>query len=165
MIAAGLCGCQNMPGPYAPPVQRPVFEEYQPEFVNIVNMGDPDAPAHFVQDISNKAEGSWRWCGQRPTVIVRVKSAEQLKYTIDFAVPEATFHDTGPVTLSFFVNSHLLDRVRYTAPGQLHFEKAVPPDWVTPRQDTLMAAAIDKMWVSKDGVRLGFIITRIGLRP
>lgn len=169
IVAAGLCACQNMPGPYAPPVQRPIFDEYHPEFVNIVNMGDRDAPEHIVQDISNLIEGperSWRWCGQRPEVKVRVKPAGDLKFTIDFAVPETTFRDTGPVTMSFYVNQHLLDRVRYTAPGQLHFEKLVPPGWVTPGQDTVLAAAIDKTWGSKDrSERLGFILTRIGLKP
>ena len=158
-----------MPEPYAPPVQRPVFEEYHPKFLNMVNMGDPDAPTHFVQDIADQAEGSersWRWCQQRPTVKIRVKSADSLKYTIDFAVAETTFHDTGPVTMSFYVNDHLLDRVRYAAPGQLHFEKPVPPGWVTPDQDTTVAAAIDKTWASTErGARLGFILTRIGLKP
>jgi hypothetical protein len=169
VVAAGLCACQNMPEPFAPPVQRPVFEEYHSEFVNIVNMGDADAPAHFVQDISPLAEGSdlsWRWCRQRPTVKVRVKAADDLKYTIDFFVTDATFRDTGPVTISFYVNQHLLDRVQYTAPGRLHFEKPVPPGWVTPRQDTLLAASIDKTWDSKErGERLGFILVRIGLKP
>jgi hypothetical protein len=168
IVAGCVSACQNMPEPYAPPVQRPGFEEYHPEFVNMVNMGDPDAPAHFVQDIANQAEGSersWRWCQQRPTVKVRVKSADSLKYTIDFAVSDVTFHDTGPVTMSFYVNQRLLDQVRYTAPGQLHFEKLVPSGWVTPSQDTVLSAAIDKTWASKErGVRLGFILTRIGLK-
>jgi len=169
MIAAGLCACQNMPESYAPPVQRPIFEEYHPEFVNIVNMGDVDAPTRFVQDISPLAEGaehSWRWCKQRPTVKIRVKATANLKYTVDLAVPDVTFRDTGPVTISFYVNQHLLDRAQYTAAGQYHFEKAVPPDWIAPREDILLAASIDKVWVSKKGdEREGFILTRIGLKP
>jgi len=169
VIAAGLCGCQSMPDAYAPPVQRPIFEENHAEFVNIVNMGDADAPTRFVQDISPLAEGtehSWRWCKRRPTVKIRLKTIGDLKYTIDLAVPEVTFRDTGPVTISFYVNQHLLDKARYTAAGQYHFEKPVPAEWMAPREDILLAASIDKVWVSKKGdEREGFILTRIGLKP
>ena len=62
------------------------------------------------------------------------------------------------------MNDHALDSVRYTAAGEYHYEKAVPPEWVEPLKDTLLAASIDKVWVSPtDGARLGFILTRIGL--
>src|SRR5437879_3567505 len=96
--AVGLGACQNMPEPYAPPMQRQPFENFPPH--RIVNMGDPDASAHFVQDISDKLEGNWRWCQQRPTIRVRSRSNENLRYVIDFSLPEVTFRDTGPVTLS-----------------------------------------------------------------
>ena len=154
-----------MPEPYAPPVQRQPFEDYRPYRVaRIVQMSDGDATVHFVRDISDKLEGSWRWTQQRPAVRVRVRTNEHVKYTIDFTLPEVTFRDTGPVTLSFFVNDHLLDRVPYQSSGPLHFEKPVPAEWVAPDQDAILAAEIDKMWVSKeDGTRLGFILTRIGL--
>ena len=163
-IVLGMSACQNMPEPYAPPVQRQPLEDLRPRFVPVIDMAAADARKHFVQDISDKLEGSWRWCQQRPAVTVTVPSNEKLKYTIDFTVPEATFKDTGPVTLSFYVNDHLLDRVRYSKPGPLHFEKQVPAGWITPAKDNILAAEIDKMWVSKeDGSRLGFILTRIGL--
>ncbi len=154
-----------MPEPYAPPVQRQPFENFPPQrTARVINMSDPDATVYFVQDISGKLEGTWRWCQQRPTIRIRSRTNENLKYLIDFTLPEATFRDTGPVTLSFYVNDHLLDRVQYRSPGQLHFEKPVPPEWVTPDQDSTIAAEIDKMWVSKeDGARLGFILVRMGL--
>src|SRR5579871_4318816 len=160
-----LCGCRNMPESYAPPVQRQPFENFRPyKVVRIVNMADAEAPAHFVQDISPYLEANWRWGLKRPTVKVRTPTNENLVYTADFTVPPATFKDTGPVTISFFVNDHLLDQVRYASPGPLHFEKKVPADWILPRQDNTVAAEIDKMWVSKkDGSHLGFILTRIGL--
>jgi hypothetical protein len=156
-----------MPEPYAPPVQRQPFESFQAtRTAHIVNMSDPDAAAYFVQDISGALEGNWRWTQQRPTIRVRARSNENLKYVIDFTLPDATFRDTGPVNLSFYVNDRLLDRVQYKASGQLHFEKPVPPEWVTPEQDATVAAEIDKVWVSKeDGARLGFILTRIGIAP
>lgn len=165
VLAAVLNACRGVPDAYAPPEQRPVFQDYPSDFIHTVEMADPDADAHIVQDIFPKIEGSWRWCGQRPTVKIKMRSVENVKYAIDFAVAETTFKDTGPVTLSFYVNGHLLDHVRYTAPGQMHFEKPVPPGWVEPNQEILLAAEIDKVWVSPgDGARLGFIVTRVGLR-
>ena len=153
-----------MPEPYAPPVQRQPFVDYHPKFVSVVIMADPDAPKRFVQDISSYAEGSWRWTERRPTVRLRLNSNEKLKYTIDFTIPDVTFKDTGPVTISFFVNDHMLDKIHYPNPGYQHFEKAVPAEWVKPNEETLVGAEIDKMWISKDdGTQFGFIITRIGL--
>ena len=52
----------------------------------------------------------------------------------------------------------------YAAAGSRHFEKAVPADWVVINKDATVGAEVDKPWVSKDdGVRFGFILTRIGL--
>ncbi len=87
-----------------------------------------------------------------------------LKYVIDFTLPEVTFKVTGPVTITFLVNDHVLDKVRYTAQGHQHFEKMVPPGWVELGQYAIAGAEIDKVWVSPtDGARLGFILSRIGL--
>jgi hypothetical protein len=160
-----LSSCQQMPEPYAPPVQRQPFENFRPYRIQrVVRMNAPDAPAHFVQDISPASEGMWRWTQQKPTVKIKVRTTENLKYTIDFSLAEATMKDTGPVTLSFSVNGHVLSQVRYEKSGDYHYENPVPPEWLTVDQDVLVAAEIDKMWVSKsDGVKLGFILTRIGL--
>jgi len=164
MIAFGLCACQNTPAPYAPPAQREPLEEKHEPASPLVEMGAPGARKSFVQDISEKLDGSWRWCQQKPTVKVVVPSKLNWKYMVDLTVPEVTFKDTGPVTIAFTLNDHLVDRVRYAKAGQLHFEKPVRPEWVLVDQPNLLAAEIDKMWVSKeDGSRFGFILTRIGL--
>ena len=152
-----------MPAPYGVPVQRPSFEGYHPHPIRMVNMSDGDASLHLVRDILN-GEGSWRWTGQRPAVKVRIWSREGLKYSTDFTLPDVTFKDTGPVSIAFYVNDHLLDRVRYATPGYKHFEKAVPAGWLTLNAEAIVGAEIDKMWVSKDdGTRYGFIVSRIGL--
>lgn len=155
-----------MPEPYAPPEQRQTFENFRPYRVTrVVEMSDGDAAEHFVRDISGAGTANWRWVGQRPTVRVMLRSNQDLIYTIDFTIAGATFQDTGPVTLSFYVNDHLLDKVRYTSFGPHHFEKKVPADWVETNKEATVAAEIDKVWVSKDdGAKLGFLLTRIGLK-
>jgi hypothetical protein len=154
-----------MPETYAPPVQRQPFENFRPYRANrIVSMADGDADAHIVRDITPAAQPDWRWTRKRPTVHVTMRTNENVKYTMDFAIAEATLKDTGPVTLSFYVNDHLLDTVRYAASGPQHFEKPIPAGWIMPGQEATVAAEIDKVWVSKlDGAQLGFILMRIGL--
>ena len=161
----GLCGCQNAPQAFAPPEQRPQLRELYTS--SVVSVGDVGARGHFVQDIDDYvAAGTWSWTRQRPTVRVRVGYNASLKYTIDFALAQRTLKDTGPVNLSFYVNDHLLDRVRYVHAGQLHFEKPVPPEFLRPGATNTVAAEIDKVWVSQDsGARLGFILVRMGLAP
>lgn len=154
-----------MPEPYAPPEQRQPLENFRPyRITRVVDMADADAPSHFVSDITEISGGSWRWVGQRPTVRVLMRSSDSLKYIVDFTIPKVTFDQTGPVTLSFYVSDQLLDTVRYTAPGDQHFEKPVPVGWVIANKEVTVAAAIDKLYVSPDGSRLGFILSRIGLK-
>jgi len=164
LLALALCSCRSLPQEYPPPEQRPSFEGYRLPAGRIVNMDDPDAALHFVRDISPGLAANWRWTDQRPAVRIRVRAVENLKYTIDFTLPEATFKDTGPVTVTFTVNDHALDHVRYAAAGSRHFEKAVPADWIALNKDAIVGVEVDKPWISKeDGVHLGLILTRIGL--
>ena len=154
-----------MPEPYAPPVQRQPFEDARPHrMTRIVAVAEADAASHFVKDIAPGEPAPWKWTNQNPTVKVTPRTNQGLRYTIDFSLPEVTFKVTGPVTLTFLVNDHVLDTVRYTASGEYHYDKAVPPEWVEPLKDTTVGASIDKVWVSPmDGARLGFVLTRIGL--
>jgi hypothetical protein len=167
-VLAGMltsAACQNMPGPFAPPVQRQPLADFRPYRMSaIVDMADTDAKTHFVQDITELVAATWRWTGKRPTVRVRMRSAENLRYTIDFAIAETTLLATGPVTVSFLVNDRVLDRARYTSPGSRHFEKAVPAGWVTAGQDVMVGAEVDKVWIPpENGPNLGMILVRIGL--
>ena len=154
-----------MPGPFAPPVQREPLEDFRPyRFSAIVDMSDEDAKAHFVQDFTPSPASTWRWTGKRPTVRVRMRASEKLRYTIDFAIGETMLLNTGPLTISFFVNDVVLDRVRYVHDGNQHFEKAVPARLVTEGQDVRIGAEIDKTWVPPEGgPALGILLIRIGL--
>jgi hypothetical protein len=167
LLSLALCACQSQPETYAPPVQRQPFENFRPyRSTRIVKMSDGDATARIVRDVdAGLAGGSWRWTGQHPTIRVPGGPVENLVYVIDFTLPQVTFKDTGPVTLSFYVNDHLLDRVRYSAPGVQHFEKRVPDGWAQEGQEATVGAEIDKIWTSpEDGKRLGFILTSMGLK-
>jgi hypothetical protein len=166
ILSLALCGCQSQPETYAPPVQRQPFENFRPyRSSRIVNMSDGDATVRIVRDVDAGLADSWRWTGQHPTIRVPGGPVENLLYVIDFTLPEVTIKDTGPVTLSFYVNDRLLDQIRYSSPGTQHFEKLVPDGWVQEGQEATVGAEIDKIWTSpEDEKRLGFILTSIGLK-
>jgi hypothetical protein len=160
-----LCGCGNLPEPYAPPAQRRFFAA-PPEAARILNMADAGAESHFVQDISAELEGNtWRWTGKRPTILLHLNSNQKLVYSIDFAIVESTFQQTGPVNVSLFVNDHLLERVRCSSPGWRRVEKPVPAEWLEPDQNATLAAEIDKLWTPPQagGKPLGFVLVALGL--
>lgn len=159
-----LCACQNMPRPYAPPAQRPLFDHFRPYRIGrIIDMAHSDANLHVVQDVLGDS-GPWRWTGKHPEVRVKVHTNQHLDYMMDFTIVGDTFKVTGPVTLSFFVNGHLLDTKTYAAEGGQHFLKPVPADWIQTGQDNVLGAEIDKLWIAPaDHKGLGFILQRIGL--
>jgi hypothetical protein len=123
VLSGLLCGCANLPEAFAPPPQRPFFEA-PAVAARMVGMADADAESHLVQDISLEVEAnSWRWTGKRPALRVHPGSNQGLTYSIDLALAGTSLEHTGPVTLSLFVNNHLLDRVGYATAGRRQFEK------------------------------------------
>jgi hypothetical protein len=166
LACAFLTSCVSQPDIYAPPAQRkPLDQQTLIRKSPMIDLSEPGADKSIVQDIPTGVQASsWRWTGQRPTVRLTLLTANNLKYHAEFAVPDATFKDTGPVTLSFFVNNRLLDKVRYTTPGQKTFDKDIPSGWLEAPGSNTLAIEIDKVWLSKDdGAKLGFILSRIGL--
>lgn len=155
-----------MPETYAPPEQRQPFENFRPyRITRVVDMADGDADSHIVSGIVGGPGGPWRWAGQKPVVHVTLRSTENLVFTIDFSVADATFKYTGPVRMTFYVNDHALGSEHYGSAGVYHFEKPVPAEWLEANKEATLAAEVDKVWTSpEDGVKLGFILTRIGLR-
>lgn len=150
-----------MPPPSPPPQQRPplpAFRSYRVE--HFVNFAEGDM-AGVVSDVLLPS-GGWSWTRKRPAVKVRLRGGLPVHYLIDFSVAEATFAQTGPINVTFFVNDHTLETVRYTAPGAQRYEKPVPPEWL--QTENIVGAEVDKLWTSPDdGAKLGLILNRIGL--
>jgi hypothetical protein len=130
---------------------------------HFVTMNHPKIDQYIVRDISYALEGgSWRWTGKRPALRLHAPPDQELNFITDFAVPEITMKETGPVSITFFLEGRPLDRVRCDAPGQRRFQKRVPPEWQLGGIITA-EAEIDKVWVSpEDGRELGFVLVRAG---
>jgi len=158
-----LIACQNIPQAVAPPEQRQPMASTRPYRIShVLDLADGDT-SRVVSDILGPA-GGFSWTAKRPTIKIRLRGLPHVRYTIDFGIIDATFKDTGPVSITFLVNEHALETVRYTQTGSQHFEKDVPLEWIRRDEDTLISAEIDKVWIAPDdGAKLGFILSRMGL--
>jgi hypothetical protein len=160
-----LAGCSTAPDFYAPPIQRKPLTGTEPSPIGtFVNLGEPSADAYIVGGITGYVESSgWRWTRKRPELRFFLDSIDRLKFKADFSVADATLKDTGPVTISIFINGHRLDSLKFATAGRREYEKPVPPAFLLPKSVNLVALEIDKAWVSKtDGAVLGFILTSAG---
>ena len=128
-------------------------------------MNDPNADAHLLRDISHFAEGGggWRWAGPRPRMRFYLETTHNLRLTLDFYIAEVTFKETGPITLSFLINGHLFDKVRYVGPGEQHYEKPVPEPLLRAGEENLVEIEFDRVWTSPDdGAKLSILLVRAG---
>lgn len=166
LVSLVLTGCISQPQLYAPPVQRePVLDGQAPKPPkDMLRMSDRETDAYIVQDIPKGSADAWRWTGKRPTVRMFVADAKTRKLVVDYSIAEATFKDTGPVKLTFFVNDQPLATVSEDRHGVKHFEKEVPAGMLRVSADNMFAIEIDKVWIAKeDGAHLGFILASVGL--
>lgn len=159
-----LEGCSRFPEYYPPPEQRKPISGSEPAWMGaFVNMADPAAEVHLVKDINTSLEASWRWAYRRPELQFFLESVENLKFTMDFAIPDAVIGQTGPLTFSYFVNEQLLTRVRYVKAGQYRFEQPVPAKLLRPQAVNRVAIQPDKVYVAEaDGAQLSFILSSAG---
>ncbi|MEO7144197.1 MAG: hypothetical protein ABI165_11935 [Bryobacteraceae bacterium] len=168
-----LSACQNWPDSYPPPAQSPRVDP--PPITaepSIIDLGAPDTDSHIVRDVwVGRSQSPWRWTEKRPLLKLQLHGTVGLKFIVDYSVPEATFKDTGPVHIAFFVNGRMLATVAVENPGRKYFEKPAPESWLHPAAENTVGAEIDKLWT--DPLRhdkYGFILseigfTRIGTQP
>jgi len=127
-------------------------------------MSNPHANAYIVQGIAADTEGTgYRWTYAHPVVRFWLPHMDRPKFHMDFAYPERVFRLIGPLTLTFSVNGKQFDRVTYQAPGQLQYEREVPPELL--RWDAINLVAIDpeRLYTSPgDSTALGFVVSRLG---
>lgn len=159
-----LPGCTRLPDSFAPPAQRaPLIVAPANGLGYFLSMDDPHADLYLVQDFQDHGPGTWRWAYSHPVLRFFVPDVPRLKFTMDFSLPDRTFRDTGPVTLTIRINGTLLDRHLCDQPGQLQYSRTVPREILRPNAVNLVAIDPDPIWVSKaDGGRLGFILSRAG---
>lgn len=156
-----LTSCVSTPDSYGVPPQHLPFRPNTNQS-DFVAAADPLAARFFVRDINTEL-AVWRWTGAEPELRFTLDSIQNRKLVYYFVINETTFKDTGPLTISFFVNKHLLGRERYDAPGEKTFEKAVPAEWLKAGEESHVIAHIENPWHAPDGLVLGILLQRAGL--
>jgi len=163
-MALVLASCARLPESFPPPSQRqPLIVPPAHGLGYYLSMDDPQAALYLVQDFQDHGPGTWRWAYAHPVLRFFVPDVPRLKFVMDFAIPERTFRETGPVTLTFRVNGALFGRFLCDHPGELHLSQPVPRELLHPAAINLVAIDPHPVWVSKaDGGKLGFILSRAG---
>jgi hypothetical protein len=161
-----LAACDRLPESYPPPEQRQPVAGLNPgPDAMMVSMDSPDVGLLIVKDIYPGSDIPWRWTLREPTVRVLVLATENIKFSADFTIWDDAFKTTGPLEISFLVNGKVLEKIRYTTPGAKHFEKPVPPDWLTINSEASVALLVDKLYIAPaDQAKFGVILSRLGLK-
>lgn len=158
-------GCLNLPESYPPPVQRhydfPLDDSLLDEFVA---MNEPEAPLHFVKDISPYLEaGSWRWAYAKPELRFKLPPGKRWQFLVELALPEVVFSSTGPVRLSILVQDTTLARPILEKPGHYKLVSDVPDRLVQEGGVVHVRLLPDKYYVAPaDNQPLSFILLRAG---
>jgi hypothetical protein len=83
-----------------------------------------------------------------------------------FLIPEIVTSQTGPLTLSVWINDRLLSQQVYKTSGKQSFEQSVPADLFGLYRLTAAEIRTDKHYVTpKDGVKMGFLLVDAGFVP
>ncbi len=167
ILVLACAGCVSIPDSYAPPMQRHGMAGPDNRGLkHFIAMNDAAAPAHFLRDVSPElSDGLWRWTGQKPTLKFSLPSVGHLTLQIDFGIHDLLLKQAGPLTITYFVNGHALDKVTYSKEGQQHFEKAVDETWLVKNGINVVSFELDKVYVAPaDGVKFGVTLIRAGFR-
>ena len=146
-----LTACSRDPQWYAVPRQWPSTSDAS-GLGHFISVTDPAAPIHIVRDVREVEGNHHRWTGRRPELRFRLRIVKGLKLSIDFGIHPDMMKEIGPVTVVFLINGQELDKVRFDAPGDKHYEKPVPRQWLRTDSDTLVAMNIDPVWRSPHGL-------------
>lgn len=127
-------------------------------------MGDSNVAQYLVKDVADGPAGAgWRWVYKRPEFRFLVEDNAGLRYFMEFALPEQTFSQTGPVTFSIFINEKPFKKLRFTKPGQMRLEEPLPSALLKRYAVNYVAIEVNPVWVAPtDKAQLGFILSSAG---
>jgi hypothetical protein len=162
MTALSL-SCGRQPRVYAAPEQRSLDLGPDPGGLGpFVAMDDLVADEYIVKDISSGRDFR-RWAFRAPELRFAVKDVRNLKFAVNFTIPEVTYKVTGAVTVSCSVGGKKLLTARCEHPGDYHLEEPVPDGWVTPGEAVHVTFDAAPRWISpEDGAQLSFLLRSAG---
>jgi hypothetical protein len=159
LVVSGAC--VRTPDSYPLPQQHNPFLAGGVPASEFLTMDHPDLRKAVVKDVLVDEQGPWRWTGPDPELRFSLSSLRDRTLVVEFVINDRTFRDTGPVTVSFYVNDHLAGQERYTSDGDKSFEKAIPTEWLQGRQETRVHLHVHNVWPTAGG-SLGVLLKRMG---
>lgn len=160
-----LCACRRWPDSFPPPRQIPAVTPPPPTAgPSVLELQGRDVDRHILRDVMlGYSDAPWRWTARRPLLQLEVGGTVGVAFAVDYAIPEVTFKHTGPVTITFFINSQQFAAIHADKSGDGHFERPVPDFWLRAGEENTVGAEIDKVWTDpRNGLKYGFILSRIG---
>ncbi len=163
-VALGLLvtGCQKRPA-------TPATVEGPAPLASVVRTADPAQASQLIAGFHQIEQSAWRWTAHEFSADLRPpvgSAAKGAMLTLQFALPEAVFAKTGPVTVSAKVNGSPVTPQRFDKTGPQSYSAAVPASALT--GETVRAEfAIDKFLAAGevDQRELAVIVSSVGLEP
>ncbi len=153
--------CVRTPVFYPVPEQRD--NHFEPSAIEppFIEMGSWNAADFIVRDVG-AFEGAFRWTFERPELRFVLNSTERWAFVADIGMVDTTLSQTGPITISAWVNGHPLADLRCDKGGAFRLRKAVPAAWLKEREYNHVMLRASKVFVAADGVKLSFVLYRAG---
>lgn len=128
-------------------------------------MNSPYADRYIVSGVlGGNPSDSWRWANQRAELRFQLLESKRQKMFVRFVIADETFKTTGPVTMRFFLEKHLLGEMRCDSAGERLFETPVAPSIIKVGEPLIIAVEADKVWTSTDNTKLGFLLVSAGFK-
>jgi hypothetical protein len=153
--------CVRTPDSYPLPQQHNPFRSGGVPSSEFITMDHPDLRKAVVKDVVVDEQGPWRWTGQDPELRFFLSSTRDRTLIVEFVINDRTFRDTGPVTVSFYVNDHLAGEETFKSDGDKSFEKAIASEWLEGKPETRVRLHVHNVWPIP-GANLGILLKRIG---
>jgi hypothetical protein len=165
LLSSLLAACGRGAGWYPIPPQQSLDLGPDPEGVAlIVRMDDADAGDYIVRDV-DRNPGPWRWALLHPELRFRAPHAQGLHFIAEIAIPEVTFHVTGPVIVRYFLDGRPLGSLRCDHTGKYEIDQPLPSAWAPSAPYVHIMFETDRHWVSPDdGTELSFLLFHAGFR-
>jgi hypothetical protein len=138
-----------------------------PQMSSIVHTGDPKSETQLVNGFYGIEQGSWRWTGQRFSVVLRPPAGAAQKgatLNLQLAVADATIGALKTITLSGSAGAATLPPETYTQAGSYTYTRDLPPTQLTGetvRIDFQLDKALPPHGTEQRG--LGLIVSSVAL--
>ena len=129
-----------------------------------MTVASADAYKYFVDDIIMCQPKSVScWTLDAPQMKFWLSSTKDRFLTMSFSVAKATFQQTGPLVIDYFVNDHLLEHARYATDGDYTYRHAVPAGWLRTDDYTIVKMQVGNPYIAPtDGAKLGVLLVSAG---